>query len=362
MLQLRRAFPRGANVLHLVPIALLFCGCAAMSSPGPTPGPAAADTQESSVSAAASDSLPDWRALWDFSDPAGSETRFREAWQSRGATAPPCYRLELQTQIARAQGLQGRFAEAHALLDSVAAELATAGDPAATCGARIRVRYLLERGRLRNTAGHAQEAQPHFREAWQVARTAGEDCLAIDAAHMLAIVTLAEEQLQWNLRALEAAEDSRAACALRWRGPLFHNLGMAHLEAERFVAALDLFERDWAFRQEHGDSLSRRIAKWCVAHTLRRMDHLADALAMQRELERETAAAGIQDGYVFEEIAECLLALGREDEAPDYLARAYRLLSEDRWLVEHEPQRLARLQGLAESLAREAMPETGEAH
>jgi branched-chain amino acid transport system ATP-binding protein len=51
---------------------------------------------------------------------------------------------------------------------------------------------------------------------------------------------------------------------------------------------------------------------------------------------------------VNEEIAECLLALKRPEEAKSYFARAYELLSKDKWLVAEEPKRLERLRDLSQ--------------
>jgi hypothetical protein len=52
--------------------------------------------------------------LWDFGDPAGSESKMLDLL----ATLPPdgIAAAELRTQVARALGLQGRFTEADALL------------------------------------------------------------------------------------------------------------------------------------------------------------------------------------------------------------------------------------------------------
>jgi len=59
--------------------------------------------------------------LWDFGDPAGTESRFHEhlAQLEPGSIAA----AELTTQIARAMGLQGRFDEADSLLDGIEAGL-----------------------------------------------------------------------------------------------------------------------------------------------------------------------------------------------------------------------------------------------
>ena len=67
---------------------------------------------------------------------------------------------------------------------------------------------------------------------------------------------------------------------------------------------------------------------------------------MQRELLREHEAEKTADGFVLEEIAECLHVLGRPDEARPFFARAYEELTRDAWLSEQEPERLERLRSL----------------
>jgi hypothetical protein len=85
----------------------------------------------------------------------------------------------------------------------------------------VRVRYLLDRGRVYNSSRRPERAQPYFTEAWERASVAGEDILAIDAAHMLAIIAPPAASLAWNQRALELAERSSAPRALHWRGSLY---------------------------------------------------------------------------------------------------------------------------------------------
>jgi hypothetical protein len=90
-----------------------------------------------------------------------------------------------------------------------------------------------------------------------------------------------------------------------------------------------------------------RIARWTVARCLRTLDRPAEALAIHQALATELAAAGEADPYVDEEIGECLLALGRGEEAASHFARAHAGLAADPWLVENEPDRLKRLHDLA---------------
>ena len=77
------------------------------------------------------------------------------------------------------------------------------------------------------------------------------------------------------------------------------------------------------------------------------LGRLEVALQTQRELEVELSASGVEsDGFVYEEIAECLLALGRSAEARPYFRKAHALLAVDAWLVESEPERVERLREL----------------
>ncbi len=153
-------------------------------------------------------------ALWDYEHPAESEAAFRHALETLDEQADGALQLELLTQIARAQGLRRRFDEAHATLDTVEAQLGGATS-------RALIRYLLERGRVYNSSRQPERAKSYFVGAWELASTAGEDILAIDAAHMLAIIAAPEASLAWNQRALELAERSSAPRALHWRGTLY---------------------------------------------------------------------------------------------------------------------------------------------
>jgi tetratricopeptide (TPR) repeat protein len=279
-------------------------------------------------------------ALWDFDHPAESEAAFRHSLETLDESADPALRLELLTQIARAQGLQRRFGEAHGTLDTVEAQLDGSTTP------RVRVRYLLERGRVFNSSRQPERAQPYFAEAREFASAAGEDILAIDAAHMLAIIAPPEASMEWNQRALELAERSTDPRALHWRGTLCNNIGWTYHDAGDYEQALATFQRATASRRAEGDPALTRIAVWAEARMLRSLVRFDEALALQQGLLREFDALGEQDGYVYEEIAECLSVLGREVEARAYFACAYETLSRDPWLVESEPERLERLRVL----------------
>jgi tetratricopeptide (TPR) repeat protein len=162
---------------------------------------------------------------------------------------------------------------------------------------------------------------------------------------MVAIVEEGAEVLRWNERALDYARSSEDPRAKRWKGALLNNLGWTYHERGDFERALTLFKEALAFRKEQGKEPEIDVAEWCIARVLRSLGRENEALARQQELlRRKEDARRAPDGFVFEELGECLLALGREEEARPWFAKAHQELSQDPWLVENEPERLERLE------------------
>jgi tetratricopeptide (TPR) repeat protein len=241
--------------------------------------------------------------------------------------------------VARALGQQRRFDEGDALLDAVEPALAQAP-------ARVRVRYLLERGRLRNSAGERAAAVPLFEQALAASRddaSPGAAFYTVDALHMLGIATPPDQALAWNRQALAVAQQASDERARGWRASLLHNLGWTLFERGESEPALAYWQQALALREATGKAGEVRVARWTVARGLRALGRLDEAWAMQRALAEETERAHASDGYVYEELAEIALARGEEGAARPYAARAYALLRDDAGLQASEPARLARL-------------------
>lgn len=242
--------------------------------------------------------------LWDFDDPAGSERRFAELVARARDEHDGAFLAECLTQLARARGLLQRFDEAHATLDDAEAVLRPDD-------ARSRARIHLERGRVANTAERDGPGRTCFLAAWDVARAAGEDALAVDAAHMLGIVEPPDLGWEWNERGMELARGSPDPAAQRWIGSIANNMGWARHDAGAYGEALELFTLALAERKRQDDPVRTRIARWCVARCLRSLGRTEEALAEQRALAAELEAVGETDEHVTEEIGECLRELGR---------------------------------------------------
>jgi len=286
--------------------------------------------------------IPDFDAAWNYERPDETESAFRALLAEARASVVAEYLPQLLTQIARAEGLQMKFEEAWRTLEEAEAAM-TPATPVA------RVRLLLERGRVLRSSKRSEESTPFFREAWERAREAKADGFAVDAAHMMGIVESDEASVAWNRRAIALAEESGDPKARRWLGSLYNNLAWTFHGRGDFAAALDLFEKALAAREAEGSEHAIRTARWSFARALRSLGRVDDALRIQQSLLVAGEADGSPDGYVHEEIAECLLARdpsdGAEAAAPHFAA-AYRLLACDAWLVRDEPDLLERMRRL----------------
>ena len=170
--------------------------------------------------------------LWDFANPAASEARFRaeaSRWKTGSREAS-----EATTQLGRSLGLQRRFTAADRALDAVKPTLAHVP-------VRVRVRYLLERGRRDNSSGHRDRAFAWFKEALGATvddTLPGADYYRVDALHMLAIAAPLAEQRAWNLQALAIADASADTRTRGWRASLLNNVGWTMHERGDDEAAL----------------------------------------------------------------------------------------------------------------------------
>ena len=229
----------------------------------------------------------DLTELWNFDDPAGSEQRLRAAQ----VEAPETEVAVLQTQVARALGLQGRYAEALAVLDGIECT-----DPEVT------VRSLLERGRVYRSRGDVTAAAPLF-EAAVAAADQGLEGLAIDAMHMVALTLKGDDQIAYTRGILDRARASRDPSARRWLASLLNNLGMAYSDQGEWQLALQTFEEALAERRTGSDLEATFAARWMVAWALRHLGRTAEARDAQLALQADLVAAGREDPYVHEELA-----------------------------------------------------------
>lgn len=280
---------------------------------------------------------------WDIARPKESEILLRDALQEQ--KNDPRRAIEIWTQIARAQGLQGKLRDAeHALGE---AEKLLASTAAASATVRPKLRVLLERGRLLTLAKTPSHARKMFLEAFELASSSGETFFAIDAARMMSLIETPKMQNAWTVRAFELADRSTDPRVRAWRGALHAALAAHQLDQLQFAKALEMFDKAAACFRTDGAARNEIIARSCAARTLRAMGRRDEALAIAQELLKTLKAGGEEEGLVYEEIAECLHGLNQKDAAQSYFRRAYELLSANQWLKDNESSRINRLKTLA---------------
>jgi len=286
--------------------------------------------------------MHDFDKLWNYNQPAETEQKFRDALAGATSQEQTEYQLELRTQLARTLGLQQKFEDAHKVLDQVEQDLTPQYSIA-------KIRYLLERGRILNSSGKQEESIQLFLEAWELGLKVKADYYAVDAAHMLGIVAQQDQQLIWNEKAMALAEKSPDKRTQGWLGSLYNNIGWTYHGLQDYEKAMAIFLKALDWREAHEQVIETQIAKWCVARTHRSLGNIDKALTMQYDLEKAMQTARQdEDGYVFEEIGECLNLQGKPEEAAPFFMKAWTILSQDIWLKQNEEDRLDRIKSLGE--------------
>lgn len=281
--------------------------------------------------------------LWDYSNPKASEERFRERLaEEEKDNSTLAERMEIMTQIARAEGLQQKFDEAHKTLDTVEASLPTHGSTL------VETRYHLERGRAFNSSGNKEKAKEEFLKALESGKKGGHDYYAIDAIHMMGIADEHAKQLEWTEQGIAMAEASTEDRAKLWLGTFYNNSGWTYFGMGEYKKALDLFIKNEKFAESRNNTTDIQIARWSQGKMHRFLKQIDTALSIQYSLEKAIHDKTMEeDGYVYEEIAECLLAEGKANDAKPFFKRAYTLLSKDIWLQKDEKARLERMEELS---------------
>jgi tetratricopeptide (TPR) repeat protein len=284
--------------------------------------------------------MQDFDQLWNYNEPAATAEKFLALLANSSIEKDKNYHLELLSQVARTYSLRGLFAEAHQCLSQIEPFL----EDKPTVFA---IRYHLEKGRTYNSAKEKELAKPHFEKAEQLALAVGEDAYALDALHMLAIVSVPPLSIQYNEKALLLAQKSGNVQAQKWQGALYNNLGWDYFDLGQYEDALQIFLQALKWREEQQSAPEFFLAKWCVARTLRALNRLDEAIKIQLALMEEMLELSQPDGYVYEELGELYL-LRNEPIHKMYFQFTLNELGQNPYLLKNEAARINRWKILAE--------------
>lgn len=285
------------------------------------------------------EALPDFNKLWNFGNPAETEEKFRNILPLAETANDISYLAQLLSQIARTQGLQGKFDDAHITLDRVEKML--------TPDLKLaRVRYLLERGRAFNSSHHQGKAMPLFIEAYELASSIREMKYAIDAVHMVAIAKEdPKDQIEWNLKGISMANADKNSRS--WLHALYNNIGESYLQTKEYRTAASYFHKLAELQKENGGEADMYTLK-DEAKAIRLSGNPNEALALIEPIYDKLISEKQDDGWIREEMAENYYALGKKAEAKPHFVKAYELLSKEEFSIQNEQDKLKHLKKMAE--------------
>jgi tetratricopeptide (TPR) repeat protein len=307
-------------------------------------------TQESSRSSTKSQDIG---LLWNPLNAGASEIDLRALLPAAQVAAQKNdldrgYLIEVYLHIARAQTAQNKIAEARLTLAEAEKLLVEPLPDDLT--ESIKIKWLIEKGRLYISEKTPSQARAVFEQAYDLANQSGQDHFVVDVAQMMAIIEPQKTQQNWIMKAIEIAEKSQQSSAKRTLGSLYASLGWKQFDLHQYEKSEETFRKSLRHFQDHGTEREIFIAKWSIGRTLRAMNKTESALVIQKELLSELGLGGSQgrshDGRLYEEVAECLQTLERSAEAQLYFELAYKEFSNDEWVTDNQPVKLKRMKDL----------------
>lgn len=222
---------------------------------------------------------------------------------------------EAMAQVARSNLILGNLDEGHRWLKE-AAEKASDSDPMGWS------RFLGVKGRFEWKANDLAEARKTFEEMHVYCNTNALWSRAVDAAHMIAIVSeTPEEQIEWGKRGIEAAE---SAAVDSWLGPLWNNLATTYYDQKQFELALEAFLKAREYHWRFSGEIGKLYADYHVGMTYRLLGNSDEAgkwlrpvLAWAERLDNHSAI-----GQASEDLGEIEITQGNNQTGLTLLKRA----------------------------------------
>jgi tetratricopeptide (TPR) repeat protein len=287
--------------------------------------------------------FPDIDGFWDFADLNRTESNIRARLPSEEGPWTP-KDLEALTQLGRLQGLQGNLSQARATLEKARQRI---NEISGEARLRPETRVLLELGRVLCLGMTPTKAQNFFNEAWELATASHDAFFAIDAALMLSISQPPKSKNEWLQKAMMLAQETKAGQGKLWLAQLYTMEGWHAFDFRQFDKALESFEKALAEPRQPGDEKKYFVNRWCRARALRAVNRNQEAYEIQQTLLGESTEAGSNNGHVYLEVAECLQALNRHEEAKAFFESAHKELSADGWYSDNKASELGRMMYLA---------------
>ena len=211
-------------------------------------------------------------------------------------------------------------------------------------------RFLSVRGRFewKDRKDNAK-ATAIFKEMYEYCITHALHDRAIDAAHMVALTGSQEEQVEWALKGIDAAEQGGHD---GWLGPLWNNLGWTYVELKQHDKALDALLKARHHHHQRSGVVQKLAADIFVGQAYRLVGNLDESEKWINEAHQRARTLWAEHpddddfkerlGNTHEQLGELAAARGSMREALRHLEQSKELLSSagaEKW----DPEGLRRL-------------------
>ncbi|MEM9378674.1 MAG: hypothetical protein AAGB93_01910 [Planctomycetota bacterium] len=248
--------------------------------------------------------------------------RYRAIHLAAKSGALPEVATEAAAQVATIEALREQMAESDSWMQA-----AEAGANADAIDAWSRV--LLARGVRSWKRSDLNTARGTFIELHSFCAIHDRTIRQIQAANLVALVSVGQEQLDWSLRAIQAAQTTGEA---KWEAPLWSSHAWLLDDRDRLDDALRAFARARTLTAEADVTpLGRLQTDWSYAHGLRRVGRAeeareilerANSIAHSIYIARPSARAAEHLGRILWELAEVDVAEGKTERARERYAAA----------------------------------------
>ncbi len=201
-------------------------------------------------------------------------------------------------------------------------------------GVRGRLEWQEEVSRTGEFSPVAKQAADTFKEMYDYCIENKLYSRAIDAAHMVAIVSDMNDRIEWGLKGIKAAEEGNIT---EWLGPLWNNHGWNLDEMGKYDQSLAALLKAREYHYQSQDEMSRLIADWSVGHAYRMVGQLDTAQAWIMGVYDKAISRYENDpspenaewvGFANKELGEIALARNQYRKALEYLKAARTRLGE----------------------------------
>jgi tetratricopeptide (TPR) repeat protein len=238
--------------------------------------------------------------------------------------------VEALAQVARMNLILSNKDEGRVWLER-AAERADDADPMGWS------RYLGVKGRFEWKDDNLATARQTFDNMYSYCNTNALWGRAVDAAHMIAIVsTDPKDQITWSYKGIEAAEKSGEES---WLGPLWNNLAITYFDMKSYDSALTCFQKAREYHWRHSGEVGKLFADYHIGMTLRHLGRHDEAASWLRPVLAWAERLGDRSavGQACEDLGEVMIAKGDKPGGLKLLKRARDEYRAEKW-DEHLPE------------------------